>query len=180
MFKCLVILTGVLVFTMPVLAQKSKYMYTPKTVQQFFDIINKYREVEGSAPLVIDHSLDTLAKRRISRFMALYDTLDMNEFDKNYVEYMHSGYKDDIIWFNKITPDTICARSECAADLHMYSGSDTSAILERLINGWKNSKPHWYSMLDPDFKFSTLYWTVDGNHIVAYLMLIDLRKVHNN
>jgi hypothetical protein len=138
------------------------------------DSINKYRRNSGLNDVVYLHELDTLAKLRTNTIFGHIDTLTEEVISANPIKQLHFGADNDINRFivENLPEDTSFSYvSECSARL-TYS-MKSKDLISTLFKGWKLSPEHWKSIMDPEFKYVSLYWKKGDKFLIASLIFFD-------
>ena len=129
---------------------------------RFLDSLNKYRIEAGVPILKYSFQEDSLAKFRSKTILKHIDSISDSEYNANWMEHLHYNFESDRLEYDRknVHKDTVLRLvAECSARLNKFEKVED--LVDKLLQGWKNSKPHWEVMLDKDYEYMVLNWIVD-------------------
>lgn len=134
---------------------------------RFLDSLNKYRIQAGVKPLQYSFQEDSLAKLRSRTILNHLDSISEANYMSDWIEHLHYNFDFDMLDYDRknVHKDTVlCWTAECSARLSKFQKADD--LINRLFQGWKNSKAHWEVMLDGRYEHIALNWIVDNQRHV--------------
>ena len=175
----------ILLSTVSLFAQsqfKTGDVITTEDKLRFLDSLNKYRIEAGVPALEYSFQEDSLARLRVNTLLNHVETLSDEEYKSDWQNHLHFNLRKDIKAYDKsnvVIDSFINMYGECAARLSRFS--DTDNMVDKLFQGWKNSKPHWELMLNPNYKTISLFWFIDNHREIrirkgTFASLVLLKK----
>ena len=133
---------------------------------RFLDSLNKYRTLAGLKTMKYSFHEDSLSRLRVNSIFQHIDSIGETEYKKDIIEHQHHNWKED--WDNydlkNVHKDTVISYyAECTARLHKLTEVDD--MVNKLFQGWKNSKGHWAAMMSPEYEQITLDWLDDSQYV---------------